>query len=117
MPQITYTLGSTQFDVVPETMIDKEALEISCEATVGRAKVYSIGIADRTIVLQGRYMTLAVRDAIREMLDQCREIGSTVEFDDGFETRNVLIRSFETAPLIGKTEGFSFKIELVVAGG
>jgi hypothetical protein len=35
-------------------------------------------------------------------------------FNDGYEDRSVLIRAFETVPLIGRTEGFSFRIELVV---
>jgi hypothetical protein len=114
MPQITYSLGGTSFNAVPETLGDKRELAITSEPTIGRAKVRMIGVAENTIVLAGRFMTKDVRDSIGTLFEQCRETGASAVFNDGYEDRSVLIRAFETVPLIGRTEGFSFRIELVV---
>jgi len=116
MAQITYSLGGTSFDAVPENLSDSRTLAIRSEATIGRAKVHSIGVDEQRVTLSGRYMSPATRDAILTLFQQCRETGATVEFNDGYTDRNVLIHSFETVPLIGKTEGFSFRIELMVIG-
>jgi len=116
MPQITYSLGDTGFDAVPETLVDKQDLAIASEATLGRAVIHSIGAALETVILSGRYMTVSVRDAIIALYDQCKQTGAKVAFNDGYTDRDVLIRSFETVPLVGKTEGYSFRIELVIVG-
>jgi hypothetical protein len=116
MPKITYSLGETSFDAVPETLIDKRDLAIASEATLGRAVIHSIGSALETMILTGRYMTASVRDAIVVMFDQCKATGGRVAFNDGYVDHDALIRSFEAVPLIGATEGYSFRIELVIVG-
>ena len=116
MPQITYSLGDTDFDAVPETLVDKRDLAIASEATIGRAMIHSIGAALETVILSGRYMTTSVKESIAGLFDTCRQTGATVTFNDGDIDHDVLIRSFETVPLIGATEGHSFKIELVIVG-
>lgn len=116
MAQITYSLGGTSFDAVPETLEDKHELAVSSESTIGRAKVTMVGTAENTIVLSGRYMSKDVRDAIASLFEQCRETGATVTFNDGYDDRSALIRTFETTPIVGKTEGFAFRMELVVTG-
>jgi hypothetical protein len=78
--------------------------------------IHSIGAALETILLSGQYMSTSVKESISELFDTCRQIGTTITFNDGTTDRCVLIRSFETIPLIGATEGYSFKIELVIAG-
>ena len=114
MPDITYSIGGTDFDAVPETLEDNLHLSIASEATLGRAQVHVVGVAGEVIVLVGKYMTKAVRDAIKVLFDACHETGATTTLDDGYTERTVLIRSFETIPLVGKTEGFSFRLELIV---
>jgi hypothetical protein len=116
MPQITYSLDDIDFDAVPETLVDKRDLAIASEPTIGRAVIHSIGSALETVCLSGRYMSTSVKDSINDLFDQCRLTGSTITFNDGDLDRDVLIRSFETVPLIGATEGHSFKIELVIIG-
>jgi hypothetical protein len=50
------------------------------------------------------------------LFDQCAESGEPVVFNDGYADRNALIRSFKTIPIVGKTEGCAFTIELLVTG-
>jgi hypothetical protein len=116
MPQITYSLGETGFDAVPENLIDNLSLAIAGEATLNRSIIYTIGAAVETVVLKGRYMTAATRDAILGLFSQCRSTGERISFNDGYTDRDVLIRSFETVPLIGATGGYSFQIELIIVG-
>ena len=116
MPQITYSLDDVDFDAVPETLVDKRDLAIASEATIGRAVIHSIGAALETVILSGRYMSTSVKESIVGLFEQCRLTGAKVAFNDGDVDRDVLIRSFETVPLIGATEGYSFKIELVIVG-
>jgi len=114
MPNIRYSLGGTEFDAVPERLDDSLKLPIRTEATLGRARVHVVGVDREEIVLVGRYMTADVRSAIEVLLEECKQTGASAVLNDGYADRDVLIRSFETTPLVGKTEGFSFRIELVV---
>jgi hypothetical protein len=114
MPNITYSLGEVSFNAVPETLTDTGSLPVRSEATLGRAVVHTIGVTGETIVLSGKYMTPDVKASIDAVFDACRETGNPVVFNDGVEERDVLIRSFETTPIVGKTEGYGFRIELAV---
>lgn len=114
MANITYSLGETGFDAVPERMDRKLDLPVTSEATLGRGKVHVVGIGNETIVLVGKYMSGDVKDAIETLYEACESTGATVVFNDGATDRDVLIRSFETTPIVGKTVGFGFRIELVV---
>ncbi len=114
MPNITYSLGGTSFDAVPEKLDNSLALLIRSEATLGRGVMHTVGVGGETVRLSGKYMTPAVKSAMEALYLACRETGAEAVLDDGYSQRNVLIRSFETTPLIGKTEGFSFSMELVV---
>jgi hypothetical protein len=114
MSNITYSLGGTSFDAVPEKMDRILDLPVTSEATLGRGKVHVVGVGDETIVLRGKYMTTGVRNAIETLYDSCELTGATFLFNDGSTDRNVLIKSFETTPIVGVTEGFGFRIELVV---
>jgi hypothetical protein len=116
MAQTAYTLGSASFDAVPEEMNDVRDLTIRAEATIGRGRVFNIGTAKKNIILSGKYMSQATRDTIIGMFDQCRLTGASASFNDGYGSRQVLIKLFETTPIIGKTQGFSFKIELIALG-
>jgi len=117
MPDITYTLGGTSFDAVPETLTNKNELPVRTESTIARTKIHSVGLIAETIVLTGKYMTAAVKDAIALMLAACEGTGATVVLDDGYSQRNVLISEFETTPIVGQTDGFSFRMKLVAVGG
>ncbi len=114
MPNITYSLGETSFDAVPEILTDTQSLPVKSEATLGRATVHTVGVAGEIVVLVGRYMTTAVRSAIQTLFEACEATGATTVLDDGYVQKDVLIRSFETTPIVGKTEGYGFRIELVV---
>ena len=114
MADIKYSLGGTQFDAVPETLEDENELGIASEATLGRAMVHVVGVVGERIVLAGKYMTPGVKNAIETLHQACQSTGATCVLDDGYEERDVLIRSFETKAIVGKTEGFSFRIELIV---
>ena len=114
MPEITYSIGGTGFNAVPEKMDDSRKLPVRSEATVGRGLIHSVGVDRNLIVLKGRYMTKAVRDAIIVLFDACSDTGASVVFNDGYADRNVLIKDFEVEPIVGKTEGYSFRLELVV---
>jgi hypothetical protein len=116
MPDITYTLGGTEFDAVPERLECKSDLPVRSETTLGRATLHSVGVSRKAIVLSGQYMSFSVKTAIESMLQSCESTGEPVEFDDGNTTWDAIITSFVTVPLIGKTEGFGFRIELVVVG-
>ena len=114
MPDITYSIGGTSFNAVPETMDDSRKVPVRSEATVGRGLIHTVGVDRNLIVLKGRYMTKAVRDAIIVMFEACSDTGASVVFNDGYGDRDVLIREFEVEPIVGKTEGYGFRIELVV---
>jgi 2-methylisocitrate lyase-like PEP mutase family enzyme len=116
MANITYNLGGTSFDAVPERMDRILDLPVASEATLGRAMVHVVGIGRETIVLTGKYMSANVRSAIETLYEACEETGATAVFNDGVTDRNVLIRKFEAVPIVGKTEGFGFRIELIVIG-
>ncbi len=113
MPNITYSLGGTGFDAVPEKMDESLSLPVRTEATLGRGKVHVVGVGRETIVLTGKYMSVSVKNAIEAMYESCGDTGATVVFDDDYSQRDVLIGMFETKPLVGVTEGFSFRIELI----
>jgi hypothetical protein len=114
MPDITYELGDVSFDAVPEDMTDRSRLPVHTDITLGRARLITTGVPNNTISLSGSYMAAETRDSILELFAQCCESGTTFEFNDGYQDRDVLIHSFETTPLIGATEGFSFKLDLIV---
>lgn len=114
MSDITYSLGGTDFNAVPEILTDTNSLPVASEATLGRARVYTVGVAEETVVLVGKYMTPVVKTAIDVLFAACEATGATAVLDDGVSQRDVLIRCFETTPIVGKTEGFGFRIELVV---
>ena len=116
MANITYSLGETSFDAVPEKMDRKLDLPVTSEATLGRGKVHVVGIGNETIFLVGKYMSGAVKDAIETLYEACGSTGATVVFNDGAADRDVLIRLFETSPIVGRTEGFGFRIKLIVVG-
>ena len=114
MGKITYSLGGINFDAVPEKLEDLNTLKIASRATLSRAKVISIGTQNRSIVLTGKFISPDLRSQILSLFEECRKTGIPIVFNDGYIDREVLIRSFETVPIVGKTEGYSFKIELVV---
>ena len=114
MADIRYSLGGTEFDAVPETLDDSLQVPVKSEATLGRGRVHVVGVEKEKIVLVGKYMSVEVRNAIVALCEACAETGASAVLDDGYVERDVLITSFETRPLVGKTEGFSFRIELVV---
>ena len=114
MADITYSLGGTDFDAVPEILENSLALPISSEASLGRGMLHVVGVGRETVVLTGKYMSTTVKSAIQTLYETCESTGATAVLDDGYVERDVLIRSFETTPLVGKTEGFSFRMELVV---
>ena len=116
MANITYSLGGTSFDAVPEKMDRVLDLPVRSEATLGRGIVHVVGIGKESIVLTGKYMTGSVKSAIEALYEACESTGATSVFNDGSTERNVLIKKFETTPIVGKTEGFGFRIELVVVG-
>jgi len=114
LAETKYSLGGTEFDAVPETMRDLSDLPIREEATIGRGMTHSVGVGRNTIVLEGKYMSTAVKSAIDLLFEACESAGSTAIFNDGATDRNVLIRSFTAVPIIGKTQGYSFRLELSV---
>jgi hypothetical protein len=116
MANITYSLGGTSFDAVPEKMERSLDLPVRSEATLGRGMVHVVGIGKESIVLTGKYMTGNVKSAIETLYEACESTGATSIFNDGIANRNVLITKFETTPIVGKTEGYGFRIELVVLG-
>ena len=97
-------------------MEDSLLLPVRSQATVGRVMLHSIGTGRAVIVLKGKYMAPSVRTTVQELFDDCESSGATVVFNDGYSDRNVLIKSFETVPIVGKTEGFGFRLELQVVG-
>jgi len=114
MPNITYSIGGTGFNAVPESMDDSRKLTVRSEATIGRSVIHTVGVDKNAIMLSGPYMTKAVRDAIITLFESCSDTGSSVVFNDGYIDRDVLIKAFEVEPIVGKTEGYSFRLELVV---
>jgi len=112
MADIKYSIGGTAFDAVPEELSAGHELPVRSQATIGRAIVHTVGVARETFVLSGKFMTTSVRSAIRTMHESCEATGQTVVFNDGYTNWNVLIRSFRTTPIIGVTEGYSFRLEL-----
>jgi len=114
MANITYSLGGTSFDAVPEEMVDKSEAAVRSDATLGRGILHTVGVGKGRIVLKGKYMTVGVRSAILVLHENCVETGTSVVFNDGYTDRNVLIEGFGTVPIVGKTEGYGFRIELVV---
>ncbi len=114
MPNITYSLGETSFDAVPESLDLKRELPVTSESTLARGIVHSVGTGRENIVLVGKYMTVAVKNAIETLFEGCCDTGASVVLDDGYTECDVLIKGFETSPIVGKTEGYSFRIELVV---
>lgn len=116
MPQITYSIGGISFDAVPENLEHERRLPVGSQATIGRAMIHTLGVAAEKMTLSGRYMSVSVRSQIQDLFDQCAESGEPVVFNDGYVDRNALIQSFKTIPLVGKTEGCAFTIELLVTG-
>lgn len=114
MADIRYSLGGTEFDAVPETLDDSMDVPVRSDATLGRGLVHSVGVEREKIVLVGKFMTLAVKNAIAALCEACGDTGATAVLDDGYAQRDVLVRSFEVTPIVGKTEGYSFKIEMTV---
>jgi len=110
MPDITYSLGETSFNAVPERLDLKRQMPVVSESTLARGIVHTVGVGRENIVLVGKYMTVAVKTAI----DALYETGSSVVFNNGYAEMDVLIAGFETSPIVGKTEGYGFRIELVV---
>lgn len=115
MNNITYSLGGTSFDAVPQ-MAQSFRTPVRSDATIGRAIVHSIGLSPAGVQLSGEYMSPEVREAVYELFQQSRKTGEPVIFNDGYIEREVIITAFETSPLIGETEGFSFRIELLILG-
>lgn len=116
MANITYSLGETSFDAVPEKMDRGLDLPVTSEATLGRGTVHVVGVGRETIVLTGKYMSASTKSAIETLYEASESTGATSVFNDGATDRDVLIRKFETSPIVGKTEGFGFRIEMVVVG-
>ncbi|MFH1676412.1 MAG: hypothetical protein ABIC40_05235 [bacterium] len=114
MAETKYSLGGTEFDAVPETMRDLSDLPIREEATIGRGMTHRVGVGRNTIVLEGRYISAGVKSGIDSLFEACESLGATTVFNDGVKDRNVLIRSFTAVPIVGKTEGYSFRLELSV---
>ena len=113
MADIRYSLGGTEFDAVPETLDDSMDVPVKSEATLGRGLVHSVGVEREKIVLVGKYMSVAVKNAIAALCEACGNTGATAVLDDGYVERDVLVRSFEVTPIVGKTEGYGFRIEMV----
>jgi len=113
MSNITYSIGGVSFNAVPEIMKDLSSIGVNSEATIGKAVIHSTGVAVETIVLSGKYMTQSVKEQIDSIFDAVKETGQPVIFNDGITERDVLIRSFEITPIVGVTEGYGFRMELV----
>lgn len=116
MPDITYTIGGVPFDAVPDPMRSSRELPVKHETTIGRTSIFTPGLMKDTIVLTGKFMSVSTAGSISAMQDACETNGTTVVFDDSYSQRDVLIKSFETSPIVGVTEGFSFRLVLVVTG-
>ena len=95
-------------------MEDSLKAVVRSDATLGRGVLHSIGVGKGRVVLKGKYMTTPVRTAIVALYENCVATGTTVVFNDGYTDRDVLIEKIEAVPIVGKTEGYSFRIELVV---
>jgi len=121
MPDITYTLGGTSFDAVPETLTNKNELPVRTESTIARTKIHSVGLIAETIVLTGKYMTAAVKDAIALMLAACE--GKLTTWETRILECKLVVRGTTAPflagailPVIGVRAVFAIGISLALTG-
>lgn len=103
MSYTTYTLGGTSFDAVPSESVSENSGLVT-DTTVSKKIIYWIGARTESLTLQCNHMTSTVRDAILALITTQQTNPTPIVFNDGIDTKNVLIASFNTQIVVGIEE-------------
>lgn len=114
MPGINYSLGGIEFDAVPEILDSESDSSIRSDITLARSVIVTTGVNRERIILKGKFMSVEKRNQFLQIQKVSSETGVSIEFFDGYQTRNVLIDKFISTPIVGRVEGYSFQMEFLI---
>lgn len=113
MAGITCKLGDISFDYIPEIIQVGDAVLLHSAPTISGAVINEFGLEKNVITIEGKYISEAVRGQILALYESCKSDASATVFDSGFGLFDVLITDVTFSPVIGKSDGYSYKITMM----